>query len=429
MPDDDRLPTQKPKVARRRVLEAGLGIAGTTVLLPHGAKASPVAGRGEAGPPGIPRWMQTLGTPVNARPYGLPSPFQAGVVRLSQKSPTKFSSASFTPLQDLHGTITPNGLFYERDHSGVPPIDPAEFRLLVDGMVERPMVFRLADLMRLPAVTARHFLECSGNTYMEWAAPVGKTVQETHGLVRCAEWSGVALKTVLDIVGVKDSAGWFVAEGGDAAALDRSIPLAHGLRAGALLAYAQNGEALRPEQGFPLRLLLPGFEGNTNVKWLRHIELRKSPAMTEQEMAYYTELLPNGKASAFNFMMQAKSVITRPSGGQVLAEPGFYEISGLAWSGNGRIASVEVSTDGGRSWSAATLQEPVQPVCFTRFRLPWRWTGGGAVLQSRAVDETGYVQPALKQLVAARGVHSFYHNNAIQSWQISAGGQVTNVHA
>jgi sulfane dehydrogenase subunit SoxC len=416
-------PRQSRFVSRRHLLETGAGLTAGAVLVPTAAIA--VA----SGTPSIvPAWMQQQGWPVNKHPYGTPSPFQAGVMRTPQKTPTDTSSASFTPLQDLHGTITPNGLFYERDHAGVPMIDPAEFRLLVDGLVDRPTMFTLADLLRLPSVSASYFLECSGNSYTEWAKPVGRTVQETHGLVSCAQWSGVKLDTIFGIAGIKSDADWFVAEGGDAAALDRSIPLGHALKAGAMLAYAQNGEALRPEQGFPLRLVLPGFEGNTNIKWLRHIELRKSPAMAEQETAYYTELLPSGKANAFNFVMQAKSVITRPSGGQHLAEPGFYEISGLAWSGRGRIRAVDVSTDGGRTWRPAALQGPVEPVCFTRFRLPWRWQGGSAVLQSRAVDETGYIQPTLKNLVAQRGLHSFYHNNAIQSWQVEPSGEVINVH-
>ncbi|MHB1303924.1 MAG: sulfite dehydrogenase [Acidiphilium sp.] len=412
-----------PTLRRRHLLEAGAGLG--AVLLPAAAKAD----AGGAMPPAVPPWMRTQGWPVNKHPYGMPSPFEAKVVRTPQKTPTSGSSASFTPLQDLHGTVTPNGLFYERDHAGVPMIDPAAFRLLVDGLVDRPTIFTLADLMRLPSVSARHFQECSGNSYTEWAKPTGKTVQETHGLVSCTEWTGVKLATILGIAGARPGAKWFVAEGGDASALDRSIPLDHALKIGAMLAYAQNGEALRPEQGFPLRLVLPGFEGNTNIKWLRHIALRKSPAMTEQETAYYTELLPGGKAEAFNFVMRAKSVITRPSAGQRLAGHGFYEISGLAWSGRGKIRAVDVSADGGRSWHAAALQGPVAPICFTRFRLPWHWRGGTAVLQSRAVDETGYVQPTLKQLVGQYGLHALYHNNAIQSWQVEAGGELINVHA
>jgi sulfane dehydrogenase subunit SoxC len=404
---------------RRHVLE---GLAAGAVLIPRSTRAA------EA-PPGIPGWMQTQGIDMNAHPYGQPAAFEAKVVRELMKSPTSTAGVSLTPLQDLHGTITPNGLFYERDHAGVPVIDPAEYRLLVDGMVDKPMVFTLRDLRRLPAVSVRHFMECSGNTSRELAKPTGHTVQETHGMLSCTEWSGTKLEIVLGIVGVRPGAGWFIAEGGDAAGLDRSIPLDQALTIGAMLVYAQNGEALRPEQGYPVRLVLPGFEGNMNVKWLRHLELCRGPAMTSEETAYYTELLPNGKALQFNFVMQAKSVITHPSAGQTLDGQGFYEISGLAWSGMGRIKTVDVSVDGGKNWQAAVLQEPVESVCLTRFRLPWRWNGGSAVLQSRAVDETGYVQPTLKSLVNQYGLHIRYHNNAIQSWQVEASGEVINVHA
>lgn len=403
---------------RRHVLE---GLAAGAVLVP--------SARATEAPPAIPSWMQAQGADVNAHPYGQPAAFEAEVVRERMKSRTLTAGASFTPLQHLHGTITPNGLFYERDHGGVPTIDPAAYRLLVDGMVDRPMIFTLSDLKRLPAVSARHFMECSGNSGTEWTKPTGRTVQETHGLLSCSEWTGTKLEIVLGIAGVKPGAGWCVAEGGDAAALDRSIPLEHALKIGAMLAYAQNGEALRPEQGYPVRLVLPGFEGNTNIKWLRHLELRRGPAMSKEETAYYTELLPDGKAEQFNFVMRAKSVITHPSGSQKLDGTGFYEISGLAWSGSGRIKAVDVSVDGGKTWQPATLQGPIEPVCLTRFRLPWRWNGGSAVLQSRAVDETGYVQPTLKSLVGQYGLHAHYHNNAIQSWQVETSGDVINVHA
>lgn len=407
----------RPRLHRRHVLE---GLAAGAVLIP--------AARATEAPPAIPKSMLSQGTSVNVHPYGLPAASEAKVVRKLVQMPTPTANISLTPLQDLHGSVTPNGLFYERDHAGAPVIDPEEYRLLVDGMVDKPMVFTLRDLKRLPAVSARHFMECSGNGSKEWAKPTGQTVQQTHGMLSCTEWTGTKLETILGIVGVKPGAGWFVAEGGDASGLDRSIPLEHALKIGAMLVYGQNGEALRPEQGYPIRLVLPGFEGNTNVKWLRHIEFRRSPAMAYQETAYYTELLPSGKAEQFNFVMKAKSVITHPSAGQKLDGQGFYEISGLAWSGQGRIKSVDVSVDGGKSWQPAALQGPIELVCLTRFRLPWRWNGGGAVLQSRAVDETGYVQPTLKTLVGHYGLYAQYHNNAIQSWEIQAAGDVINVH-
>jgi sulfane dehydrogenase subunit SoxC len=230
---------------------------------------------------------------------------------------------------------------------------------------------------------------------------------------------------VLAEAGVKPQAKWMLTEGADAAAMTRSIPIEKALD-DALLAYAQNGERLRPEQGYPLRLLLPGYEGNTNIKWLRRLKLGTEPFQTREETSKYTLLMPDGMARQFNFVMEAKSVITFPSGGHRLSSPGFYEISGLAWSGAGKVARVEVSTDGGASWREATLQEPVMSKCLTRFRAPWRWEGGPATLASRATDETGYIQPTREALIKARDVRSYYHYNAIQNWSVAAGGAVTN---
>ncbi|MDA8051770.1 MAG: sulfite dehydrogenase [Rhodospirillales bacterium] len=378
-------------------------------------------------PPNVPPWMQTPGRPLS--PYGIPSPHESAVVRVpTNLTPTALASWNFTPLQHLHGTITPNGLHFERLHAGVPDIDPAQHRLLIHGMVKRPLVLSMDDLMRYPSVSRIHFLECSGNTLTEWRAPVGKTVQVTHGLLSCAEWTGVPLAAVLDAVGVDPKAKWALAEGADAAAMARSIPVAK-LWDDAILAFAQNGEMLRPSQGYPLRLLLPGFEGNTNIKWLRRLKFGTAPFETYEETAYYTELMKSGLARQFNFVMEAKSVITYPSAGQKLGRPGFCQITGLAWSGNGRVSRVDISTARGQHWQSAELQQPVLSRALTRFRFNWEWTGRPAVLQSRCFDETGYVQPTLPQLVSARGLNSVYHMNAIQSWQIAAGGEVTNVHA
>jgi len=307
----------------------------------------------------------------------------------------------------------------------VPAIDPEQHRLIVHGLVDRPMIFTMADLMRFPAISRMHFLECSGNTAWAGETKPDLTVQDTHGLLSCCEWTGVPLATVLAEAGIRPEAKWLLAEGGDAAAMARSIPMAKALD-DAMLAYAQNGERLRPEQGYPLRLLLPGYEGNTNVKWLRRIKLGTAPFETREETSKYTMIMPNGTVRQFNFVMEAKSVITFPSGGQQLQQPGFVEISGLAWSGNGRIVRVEVSTDGGAGWRDAALQEPVLSKCLTRFRLPWQWDGGPAMLCSRATDETGYVQPSRAALLKLRDARSYYHNNAIQSWRLAAGGAVTN---
>ena len=360
--------------------------------------------------------------------YGLPSPHERHVVRKLPDTPAAFPTATRTPLQNVFGSLTPNGLFFERHHAGVPAVNPAEHRLMIHGMVDRPLLLTIEDLMRLPSVSRVHFIECSGNSGAEWKAPGKGTVQDIHGLISGAEWTGVLLSTVLAEAGVQPNAAWVLAEGGDAAAMTRSVPLAKAMD-DALLVYGQNGERLRPEQGYPLRLLLPGYEGNMSIKWLRRMKVGDAPFQTREETSKYTDLMPDGSARQFTFVMDAKSVITSPSAGQRLAGRGFCEVTGIAWSGHGKIARVEVSTDGGRSWREAALDGPVHRCALTRFRLPWNWDGGPAILQSRAVDESGYVQPSRAELIAARGINSNYHYNGIQSWLVNANGEVSNVHA
>ncbi|HJU05379.1 MAG TPA: sulfite dehydrogenase, partial [Nitrospiraceae bacterium] len=313
-------------------------------------------------------------------PGALPSPLGH---RADFEQPIRLarSSHSLSPLQDLYGIVTPSALHFERHHNGVPTIDPAQHRLLVHGLVERPLIFTVEDLKRFPAVSRLAFIECSGNTAGEWGEPKGQTAQQTHGLMSTSEWTGVPLSVILREAGVKPDATWMLAEGSDAAAMTRSIPLAPILDE-ALLCYGQNGEALRPEQGYPLRLLLPGWEGNACIKWLRRLKLGVAPFMTREETSHYTDLMPDGTARQFTLVMDAKSVITSPSGGQRI-QPGFAEIRGLAWSGRGRITQVDVSTDGGRTWKPSRLQDPVLPKCHTRFRFPWRWDGQDAIIQSR----------------------------------------------
>jgi sulfane dehydrogenase subunit SoxC len=378
-------------------------------------------------PPNIPEWMKAPGDPMGNQPYGSPSPFEKNVVKnISNKLPQYISASGRTPLQDLDGIITPNGLFYERHHGGVPTIDPEQHRLMLHGLVDRPMIFTMEDIRRFPSQSRIHFLECSGNPV--YTKPYGKTASDLVGLLSCAEWTGVSLKLVLEEAGLRPEAKWLVAEGADAAALTRSIPIEKCLD-DAMLVYSQNGERLRPQQGYPLRLLLPGFEGNMNVKWLRRLKAVTEPAYSREETSKYTDLMPDGKAREFTFYMEAKSIITRPSGGQTLKEKGFHEITGVAWSGHGKIRRVDVSVDNGKNWQEAQLQAPVLTRALTRFRLPWEWGGQLAVIQSRAIDETGYVQPTFADLLKVRGENSFYHNNAIQPWRIDAQGQVTNANS
>ncbi len=413
---------------RRRFLRqsAGLMAAGAAALFVPGARAE------EAGPPRDP--MRVPG--ALPRPYGERSPFETQQ-RLGGAGPgaphgwganAPNNYNSLTPLQDLHGIVTPSSLHFERHHNGVPAIDPARHRLLIHGLVEKPLIFTVDELERLPAVSRLAFLECSGNTWDGWKDAQDYSVQDTHGLTSTSEWTGVKLSTLLEAAGMRREASWMLAEGSDAAGLDRSVPLTSEVLEEAMICYGQNGEALRPEQGYPLRLFLPGFEGNINVKWLRRLKLGSAPFMTRWETAKYTDLMPDGKAYQFTLMMEAKSVITYPSGRQRI-HPGVHEISGLAWSGKGRVTRVDVSVDGGRTWQEARLQEPVLPKCHTRFRLTWRWNGQEANLQSRCTDETGYVQPSREALVKVRGHNSIYHYNAIHTWKVERDGVVRNVNA
>jgi sulfane dehydrogenase subunit SoxC len=414
--------------SRRRFLREGAWISG--VALAGGfadGEARAATAETDNLPPNVPEWMKTPGDAMGSQLYGAPSPFEKSVVKNIPKNLPQYLSASGrTPLQDLDGIITPNGLFYERHHGGVPTINPAQHRLMVHGLVDKPLIFTMEDIRRFPSQSRIYFLECSGNpTYKK---PYGKTASDLVGLLSCAEWTGVSLKLVLEEAGLRPDAKWVVAEGGDSAALTRSIPIEKCLH-DAMLAYSQNGERLRPQQGYPLRLLLPGFEGNMNVKWLRRLRVAAEPTYSREETSKYTDLMPDGSAREFTFVMECKSIILRPSGGQRLATPGFHEISGIAWSGRGKIRRVDVSTDDGKSWQEAELQEPVLTRALTRFRLPWHWDGQTAVIQSRAIDETGYVQPTLAELLGVRGDNSFYHNNAIWPWRIAADGEVTNAAA
>jgi sulfane dehydrogenase subunit SoxC len=406
---------------RRLFLERALVAAGAAGAAATSANAEPLA---------VEPWMKEPGAGFTG--YGQPSRFEDKVVRMIPPPPnpaTRGIGASRTPHHLLDGMITPNGLHFDRSHSGNPDIDPARHRLVIHGLVKRPLVFSMEALSRYPMESRISFIECGGNSqalYAPQAQPANATA--IHGLVSCAEWTGVRLSTLLDEAGVEPAARWVVAEGADSASMSRSIPLAKCMD-DALLCLYQNGERIRPANGYPLRLLLPGFEGNSNVKWLRQLKAVETPIMSKDETSKYTILLKDGKAWQFVFPMEVKSFITRPSPGVPLKGPGFYQISGLAWSGNGRIRQVEVSADSGQSWAPAALQEPILPKALTRFRAPWQWNGGPAVLQSRATDDTGMVQPTRAQFAAERGLRGIYHYNAIASWRIDEKGEAANVYA
>ena len=373
-------------------------------------------------------WMKLPGSGFVG--YGQPSKYEEKVVRTWNTAPgTTGTGAARTPHHLLNGMITPNGVHFERSHSGIPDINPETHRLVIHGLVKRPLIFTLEALARYPMESRIAFIECGGNgqlLYQKEPAPVG--VQAIHGLVSCAEWTGVKLSVLLQEAGVDRKARWILAEGADAAGMSRSVPLAKAMD-DALIALYQNGERVRPSNGYPMRLLLPGYEGNMNVKWLRRIKLTEGPTMTKDETSKYTITLPDGKSLQFVLPQEGKSVITQPSPGLTMDGAGLYEISGLAWSGYGKITNVEVSADGGKSWAKAALQSPVLSKALTRFRIPWRWNGGPALLQSRATDETGYAQPTREKMIAARGNRAIYHSNAITTWAVSDKGEVKHVYA
>ena len=415
-------------IDRRALLGGGVALAGA---MGTGSALTAAAAEPFMDDP----WSLEPGSSVKS--YLTPSVFEKNVaLTLTNPNGRPFVQNGRTPHHMLDGMITPNGLHFVVSYGGPPDIDPDKHRLVIHGLVTRPLVFTLEALARYPKVSCIRFVECGGNSAPLFSPePIQANVQALHGLASCAEWTGVKLSTLLEETGIDPTAKWFIAEGADAPHLTRSIPVAKALD-DAMIALYQNGERLMPANGYPMRLLLPGYEGNMNVKHLRRIKLVAEPAMTFWESKTYAQLLPDGKAYQFYFLQEVKSFITQPSPGMTLKEPGFYEISGVAYSGTGRIAKVMISADGGRSWAQAALQEPVLPKAFTRFRMAWRWDGGPATLQSRAWDEAGNRQPTRAEFVAQRGqlkavppILAFpnQHFNAITSWAVDAKGESPSV--
>ena len=426
------------KAGRRDFIrQAFAAAAAGGVAAAHGAQAArnPVpAGGGDDNILQLPAHSKGLGQGVATQGYGQPSQFEANVQRRPSPglTPTTQSSVSFAPLQSLFGIVTPSGLHFERHHQGWWDIDPSKHRLMLNGsddtIMRRPMVFSMDELMRLPSVSRFHFIECGANTGMEWGNVAVPTCQYTHGMISCSEFTGVPLKILLDMAGVDNKrARYVLGEGADGSSMTRTLPMELVESGEVLVAYGQNGEMLRPEQGYPLRLVVPGVQGVSWVKYLRRIEVGDQPYGAKDEVMHYLDLMPGGLHRQYTSTQECKSVVTTPSGGQVLLDQGFYNISGLAWSGRGRIKRVDVSVDGGRNWRAARLEAPLLSKCLTRFNLDWVWDGQPAVVQSRATDDTGYVQPSYKQLRAVRGSRSIYHNHAVQSWLVQASGEVKNV--
>jgi sulfane dehydrogenase subunit SoxC len=413
---------------RKSFLTAGASLAAGTVLA---QSASAVGPDGDPNILNLPEHSRTLGKPVAANPYGMPSSFETNLLRRESPGLTRVSAASvaFTPLQGLFGIITPSGLHFERHHQGWHDIDPSKHRLMINGMVKAPKVYTMDDLMRMPSVSRMHFIECGANTAMEWGNVAVPSVQYSHGMLSCSEFTGVPLSVLLEDCGFdKRNARVVLAEGADGSSMTRTIPIDRALD-DVIVAWGMNGEMLRPENGYPLRLVVPGVQGVSWVKWLRRIEVGDKPYATKDEAIHYMDAMPDGTFRQYTSVQECKSVITSPSAGQALLDTGFYNITGLAWSGRGKVKRVDVSVDGGKNWRTARLETPVLSKCLTRFNIDWDWNGNPAVLQSRAIDETGYVQPKINELRAVRGTRSIYHNNAIQSWQVAASGEVSNVQA
>ena len=419
--------TQAPQCRRDFLAQAFAAAAGVTATA---TAAAQTASLGDPNILNLPAHATGLGQGVASPAYGKPSQYEANLQR--RQSPgltqTTQASVSFAPLQSLFGIVTPSGLHFERHHQGWWDIDPRQHRFMVNGLVKTPQVFTMDDLMRLPSVSRFHFIECGANTGMEWGNVAVPTVQYSHGMLSCSEFTGVPLITILEHCGADLKAGQFVlAEGGDGSSMTRTIPMSLIKSGEVLVAYGQNGEMLRPENGYPLRLVVPGVQGVSWVKYLRRIELGDKPYGTKDEAIHYIDLLPDGSHRQYSGIQECKSVVTTPSGGQALLNKGFYNITGLAWSGRGAIKKVDVSVDGGANWKPARLESPVLSKCLTRFNLDWVWDGKPCIIQSRATDDTGFVQPSIKQLREVRGTRSIYHNNAIQSWLVQESGEVKNV--
>ncbi len=417
------LNSERRDFLRRSFLAASASMAAASSL------ASAATADGDPAILKLPEHSTSLGKPVAAHPYGQPSRHENTLLRRESPGLTRVSAASvsFAPLQGLFGIITPSGLHFERHHQGWHDIDPTQHRLMINGLVKTPKVYTMDDLMRLPAVSRMHFIECGANTAMEWGNVAVPSVQYTHGMLSCSEFTGVPLSLLLDDCGFdKKTAKFILAEGADGSSMTRTIPIDRALD-DVFIAWGMNGEMLRPENGYPLRLIVPGIQGVSWVKWLRRIEVGDQPWGSKDESIHYVDLMPDGLHRQYTSIQECKSVITTPSGGQVLLDKGFYNITGLAWSGRGKIKRVDVSVDGGKNWKTARLEGPVLNKCLTRFNLDWIWDGKPVVLQSRAIDDTGYVQPKLNELRAVRGTRSIYHNNAIQSWLVADSGEVSNV--
>ncbi len=412
------------KPARRGFLKSAVG--GAAVI-------AAAAGRAIAAEPDkaiieLPDASKYIGPGVDDTPYGAPSQYEKHVVRKNVPWLTAetASSVNFTPWHEIDGIITPNSLCFARHHAGRADIDPANWRLMINGLVDKPLVFTLDDLKRFPRHNRVHFCECAANTGMEWRGSQLNGCQFTHGMVHSVLYTGVLLKDILAEAGLKTNAKWIMPEGGDASAMTRSVPIEKAMD-DCMIAFKANGEALHPDQGYPARLVVPGWEGNMWVKWIRRIEVGDQPWHHREETSKYTDLLADGRSRRFTWIMDCKSVITNPSPQAPLKYKGHNVLTGIAWSGRGTIARVDVTLDGGKNWFAARIDGPSLDKAVHRFYYEFEWTGQPMLIQSRAIDSTGYIQPTKNELRAVRGTNSIYHNNSIQTWHVLETGEAENV--
>jgi sulfane dehydrogenase subunit SoxC len=421
---ENRPPSAPPSPSRRQVLFGAAAAGGALATLGVGAAKS-----AKAAALAVPESAKGMGRPIEAEAYGMPSKFEAHYKRRRTDvfvNKQNFSDWSMSPLQHQKGIITPNGVIFERHHAGTPDIDPKTHKLVIHGMVKQPLEFSMDALMRYPSVSRFHFMECSGNGLTDWLQARSKTVQQTHGLLSCSQWTGVPASWLLDEAGLQPGAKWVLFEGADGSGHTRSIPIERVMK-DVLLVYGSGGEMLRPENGYPLRAFIPGWEGNCSVKWLRRIKVSDQPWHFRSETARYTDPMPEGKWRQFSFTMECKSVITNPSGGMKMQGPGHYQIEGFAWSGNGHIKAVDITTDGGKTWRQAELERPILDKCLTRFTYRWNWNGQPAKIASRAVDSTDYVQPTVADIAKVRAIVGFVqHHNGVHPWSIDANGEVKN---
>ena len=380
-----------------------------------------------------PEWATKWGDSVTTNLYGMPSAYEHNVTRRSTEllSSGNFrASIAVTPIHESKGIITPNGLFFSRSHGGTAHIDPEEYRLMIHGLVKKPIVLTLAQLKRYPSVTRIHFIECPANGGQEWRATQFNSVQFAKGFMASAEWTGVYIKTILEDLGIKPEAQWMLAEGGDSSKMGRTVPMDKVLD-DAMIVWGQNGEALRPEQGYPVRLLLPGWEGNLCVKWLRRLEFASEPWYCKEETSKYTALKPSGKAIQHFYANEVNSTVVSPSPEipwTDLPDGSVVEIEGLAWSGMGTITGVDFSLDGGRTYVQAELKGLVLPKSWTRWSYMHKYKKGEKLLlTSRAMDDAGFIQPTIDQETSVMGVESVYHRNAVETWEVTENGEVNHV--